>query len=284
MSSAPAQPQHGRLLRFDSVHVAFDEVRALDGVSFDLGAGETRVVLGAAGSGKTTLLKTAIGLVKPDSGSVSLFSQEITHLEEYQLFDIRSQVGVLFQEGGLFDSISVAENVAYPLLNQRRLTVNPAEVDTRVHEALRFVELEHTLEKYPSELSGGMRRRVGIARAVVTDPPLVVYDSPTAGLDPITANTIMELIAKERDVQNTANLIVTQRYQDGQLMANFRYNRNRGQLEPVSRDGSGTDHSANPTHTIFMVMKQGRVVFEGTQAELEEVEDPYVSKFVPKHS
>ena len=152
-----------------------------------------------------------------------------------------------------------------------------------MHEALRFVELEHTLDKYPSELSGGMRRRVGIARAVVTDPPLVVYDSPTAGLDPITANTIMELIAKERDVQNTANLIVTQRYQDGQLMANFRYNRNRGQLEPVSRDGSGTDHSANPTHTIFMVMKQGRVVFEGTQAELEEVDDPYVSKFVPKH-
>ena len=283
MSSASTQPQNALLLRFDNVHLSFDEVRALDGVSFDLSAGETRVVLGASGSGKTTLLKTAIGLIKPDSGSVSLFRQEITHLEEFQLFDIRSQVGVLFQEGGLFDSITVAENVAYPLLNQRKHTVDPAEVDTRVHEALRFVELEHTLDKYPSELSGGMRRRVGIARAVVTDPPLVVYDSPTAGLDPITANTIMELIAKERDVQNTANLIVTQRYQDGQLMANFRYNRNRGHLEPVSHNGGGTDRGLNPTHTIFMVMKEGRVVFEGTQAELEAVNDPYVSKFVPKH-
>ena len=199
-------------------------------------------------------------------------------------FDLRSKVGVLFQEGGLFDSITVAENVAYPLLNQKTQTVPASEVDTRVSDALRFVELEHTLEKFPSELSGGMRRRVGIARAVVSEPPLVLYDSPTAGLDPITATTIMALIAKERDSENTANLIVTQRYQDGQLMANFRYNRTSGHLEPVSGNGGETNHNSNPTRTIFMVMKEGRLVFEGAQADLEASDDPYISKFVAKHS
>jgi phospholipid/cholesterol/gamma-HCH transport system ATP-binding protein len=262
----------------------FDEVVALDTVSFQLRAGETRVVLGAAGSGKTTLLKAAIGLIQPDSGRIFLFDKEITHLQEAQLYRIRSGVGVLFQEGGLFDSITVEENVAYPLLNRTEHVEPLDEIEAKVREALRFVELEQTMEQYPSELSGGMRRRVGIARAVVSEPPLVLYDSPTAGLDPITANTIMALIAKERDSKNTANLIVTQRYQDGQLMANFRYNRNSGHLEPASSNGAGEGLGSNPTHTIFMVMKDGRVVFEGTQHELEASQDVYVQKFVPKHS
>ena len=272
------------LLRFENVGVRFDDVIALQNISFDLHGGETRVVLGAAGSGKTTLLKAAIGLIRVDSGRVYLLGQDITNMPENQLLDLRSQVGVLFQEGGLFDSITVAENVAYPLVNRRVHAMALNEVDTKVQEALRFVELEHTLEQYPSELSGGMRRRVGIARAVVSEPPLVLYDSPTAGLDPITANTIMALIAKERDFQNTANLIVTQRYQDGQLMANFRYNRSSGHLEPVSKNGAGSGPGSNPTHTIFMVMKEGQLAFEGNQAELEASRDPYISKFVPKHS
>jgi len=272
------------LLRFENVGVRFDDVVALQNISFDLHGGETRVVLGAAGSGKTTLLKAAIGLIRVDSGRVYLLGQDITNMQERQLFGLRSQVGVLFQEGGLFDSITVAENVAYPLVNRRVHALPLNQVDTKVEEALRFVELEHTLEQYPSELSGGMRRRVGIARAVVSEPPLVLYDSPTAGLDPITANTIMALIAKERDFQNTANLIVTQRYQDGQLMANFRYNRSSGHLEPVSKNGAGSGPGANPTHTIFMVMKEGQLAFEGSQAELEASRDPYVSKFVPKYS
>jgi phospholipid/cholesterol/gamma-HCH transport system ATP-binding protein len=242
------------------------------------------VVLGAAGSGKTTLLKAAIGLIRPDSGQIFLFGQEITRLQEAQLFHIRAGVGVLFQEGGLFDSVTVEENVAYPLLNRTEHPETLEEAEPRVKEALRFVELEQTLEQYPSELSGGMRRRVGIARAVVSEPPLVLYDSPTAGLDPITANTIMALIAKERDSKNTANLIVTQRYQDGQLMANFRYNRSSGHLEPVSSNGAGEENGSNPTRTIFMVMKDGRVVFEGAQHELEASQDDYVQKFVPKHS
>ena len=271
------------LLRFETVSLNFDETVALDHVSFEMCAGETRVILGAAGSGKTTLLKAAIGLIQPDSGRVYLFDQEITGLKEAQLFDIRSKVGVLFQEGGLFDSITIAENVAYPLLNSRTHAVPLDEVEPKVREALRFVELEQTMEQFPAELSGGMRRRVGIARAVVSEPPLVLYDSPTAGLDPITATTIMALIAKERDSQDIANLIVTQRYQDGQLMANFRYNRTSGHLEPASSNGGAAGQDSDPTHTIFMVMKEGRVVFEGTQHELEASKDEYIQKFVPRY-
>jgi len=284
MSDPHSQPQNDSLLRFENISVHFDDLVALEAISFEMHAGETRVILGAAGSGKTTLLKTAIGLIKPASGRVFLFDRDITDLAERELFAIRSQVGVLFQEGGLFDSITVAENVAYPLVNRKTHALPTAQIDTLVENALRFVELEHTLDKFPSELSGGMRRRVGIARAVVTEPPLVLYDSPTAGLDPITATTIMALVAKERDTQNTANLIVTQRYQDGQLMANFRYNRNRGQLEPVSANGGAASSGPNPSRTVFMVMKEGRVVFEGRQSELEACTDPYVTKFFPKNS
>jgi phospholipid/cholesterol/gamma-HCH transport system ATP-binding protein len=284
MSHPSSPPANTSLLKFEDVNMRFDEIVALDSVSFELCSSETRVVLGAAGSGKTTLLKAAIGLIRPDSGKIYLLGQEITGLKEAQLFHIRSGVGVLFQEGGLFDSVTVEENVAYPLLNRTEHPDTLAEAETKVRAALRFVELEQTLEQYPSELSGGMRRRVGIARAVVSEPPLVLYDSPTAGLDPITANLIMALIAKERDSRETANLIVTQRYQDGQLMANFRYNRSSGHLEPASSNGAGGEHGSNPTRTIFMVMKDGRVVFEGTQHELEASQDDYVQKFVPKHT
>lgn len=277
MAAAPNSANGEFVLKFDNVSLRFDEIAAIDQVSFEMPAGETRVILGAAGSGKTSVLKTALGLIKPDSGRVYLYGRDITDLEERQLFDIRSKVGVLFQEGGLFDSMTVADNVAYPLLNQKARQAPLADVDAKVRNALRFVELEQTLDKFPSELSGGMRRRVGIARAVVTEPPLVLYDSPTAGLDPITANTIMALIAKERDTTNTANVIVTHRYQDGQIMANFRYNPQSGHLERASHNGS---HSSQAKSTVFMVMQEGRLVFEGTQDELESSRDDYVSKFV----
>ena len=174
-------------LRFEDVCLRFGDMVALDHVSFSVEPGQTRVIFGAAGSGKTQILKIAVGLVRPDSGRVFLFDTEITHLKESSLFDMRARVGILFQEGGLFDSMNIAENVAYPLINQRVLQSLTGEggksVDERVSDALRFVELEHTLAKFPNELSGGMRRRVGIARAVVTEPALVLYDSPTAGLD-----------------------------------------------------------------------------------------------------
>jgi len=278
-------PDDSTILRFEDVSLHYDTTVALDHVSFDMHPGQTYVVFGAAGSGKTMLLKVAVGLVRPNSGRVWLFGEEITHLREQNLFDMRARVGILFQEGGLFDSLTVAENVAYPLTNQRVLQHafaggssngnNARSVDERVRESLRFVELEQTLEKFPNELSGGMRRRVGIARAVVSEPALLLYDSPTAGLDPITANTIVALILKERDLRNTATIMVTHRYKDGHLMANFRYNPNSGQVE---RAGGGGDVSQ--VSTKFLVMNEGRLVFEGTEPELQASQDPYVRKFL----
>jgi phospholipid/cholesterol/gamma-HCH transport system ATP-binding protein len=201
----------------------------------------------------------------------------VTDLVEAEWFEIRARMGILFQEGGLFDSLTISENVAYPLLNgptHRRTRQTPNDgVGEKVRETLRFVDLEHTLEKFPSELSGGMRRRVGIARAVVTEPPLVLYDSPTAGLDPITANTIVNLILKERDLRQAAAILVTHRFQDGHLMAKFRYNPSSGRIEAASENGDKT------VKTKFFVMSEGRLVFAGTLAELLVAKDPYVSKF-----
>ena len=262
------------ILRFENVSVAFDGSPALIDVSFQAFAGESRVILGAAGSGKTVLLKIALGLTRPDSGRVFVFGREIDAMRERELMDVRSRIGMLFQESALFDSLTIEENVAYPLENQKAIHCPKADVRPRVVEALEFVELGDTLEKFPSELSGGMRRRVGIARAVVTAPPLVLYDSPTAGLDPITAHTIMTLLIKQRDIARTTTLIVTHRYQDGNLVANFRYNSEQGRLEPA------TDGALRGARTTFMVLREGRLAFEGDQDAVESSNDLYVSKFV----
>jgi len=272
--SPPVSGQQPSLLRFEEVSVAFGaEPPVLDRLSFNVRHGETRIILGAAGSGKTVLLKTAMGLIHPVSGRVFLFDEDVTDKAETELFNIRSKIGMLFQESALFDSMTVAQNVAYPLLNQKAIALPRDQMEPAVRKSLSFVELEQTMEKYPSELSGGMRRRVAIARAVVTNPPLLLYDSPTAGLDPITAHTIMALIVKERDANSTTALVVTHRYQDGNLVANFRYNSNSGRLDPTGPQG---------TNTIFMVMKEGRLVFEGNQTELEACRDSYVTKFVKR--
>ena len=262
------------ILRFDHVSVLSDGAQVLEDVSFTLAAGETRVILGAAGAGKTVLLKTALGLIQPDQGRVSLFNQEITGLREQQLFAIRAQVGMLFQESALFDSMTIAENVAYPLINQVGTRVPDDEVLPRVEAILKDVDLEHTLDKFPSELSGGMRRRVGIARANVTYPKLVFYDSPTAGLDPITANNIMSLVIKQRDQRNTSTVIVSHRLQDGAMMANYRFNSHTGKIERQQHT------AALDQRTKFMVMQKGRLVFEGTEDELHASRDAYVGKFV----
>jgi phospholipid/cholesterol/gamma-HCH transport system ATP-binding protein len=261
------------ILRFDHVSVSFDAVKALEDLSFEAREGESRVILGAAGSGKTVLLKTALGLVKPESGKVYAFGKDLSMMRERDLFEIRSKIGMLFQESALFDSLTIEENVAYPLVNQKSIKCPKKEVHSRVEQALEFVELGGTLEKFPSELSGGMRRRAAIARAVVTEPPLVLYDSPTAGLDPITAHTIIALLIKERDVSQTTTLMVTHRYQDGNLIANFRYNSEQGGLEPA-RNG------ARRAQTVFMVLREGRLIFEGDQDRLEAAADPYIKKFV----
>jgi phospholipid/cholesterol/gamma-HCH transport system ATP-binding protein len=261
-------------LKFEHVTVAFDEKPALEDVSFEVPAGDTRILFGAAGSGKTVLLKTALGLLKPVQGRVYVFGRDITDMQEEELFDVRSKIGMLFQESALFDSMTIEDNVAYPLLNQRSLHSTPAETEERVVDALRFVELEGTLAKFPSELSGGMRRRVGVARAVVTNPPLTLFDSPTAGLDPITAQTIIKLIVKQRDVKHTTTLIVTHRYQNGNLLANYHYEPKTDSLEP-NRNGSRVS-----ARTKFMGFKDGRLIFEDGEEAMEAAKDPYIAKFV----
>lgn len=269
------------IIQMRNVNLQFGASWGLKNVSLDLQPGATFIIFGAAGSGKTTLLKSAIGLVRVDSGEIKLFGEDVTSMDEHELFSLRRRVGILFQEGGLFDSLLVGENVEYPLLNQRSSASDDGQpdlkdIDCRVREALRFVELEHTIDKAPSELSGGMRRRVGIARAMVTNPPLMLYDSPTAGLDPITANTIMAVIAKQRDVQNTASLLVSHRYQDGEIMANFRYDPEKKELLRLSQE----EQLSGANRTRFIVMRAGEIVFFGTRHELEASKDDYVKRFV----
>jgi phospholipid/cholesterol/gamma-HCH transport system ATP-binding protein len=267
------------ILRFEHVSHAYEEIQALDDVSFEIPAGQTRIILGAAGSGKTVLMKTALGLIKPHAGRVFLFGEEITAMKEKHLFALRAKAGILFQESALFDSMTIAENVAYPLENQAAVNCPASDVPARVEEALRQVELGHTLDKKPSELSGGMRRRVGIARANVTSPKLVFYDSPTAGLDPITANNIMSLVIKQRDLRHTTTVLTSHRLQDGVLMANYRWNSAAGKIERTTRADEQSD-----IRVQFMVMHQGRLVFQGSEEQLEASPDPYVSKFVLRQS
>jgi phospholipid/cholesterol/gamma-HCH transport system ATP-binding protein len=272
------------LLALKDVNLKFGETWALRNISLELHPGETRIIFGSAGSGKTMLLKAVIGLVPVDSGEIRLFGEDVTSCKEHELYSLRSRAGFLFQEGGLFDSLSIGQNVEYPLLNRQAAdrknngASSDEEIEARVRDALRFVELEQTYDKFPSEVSGGMRRRVGIARAVVTEPPLVLYDSPTAGLDPITANIIMALVAKERAVRNSASLIVTHRYQDGELMANFQYDAKREELTPV--DGEAAPDDSSESRTKFIVMKEGEIVFFGTRHELESSDDQYVKRFI----
>ncbi len=272
--SAPERPS---ILRLENISLTFDGTeKALDGVSMEMRAGDTKIILGSAGAGKSVMLKIALGLLKPTSGRIHLFGQDVTDYTENQWYEVRGRIGVLFQEGGLFDSLTIEENVAYPLVNRSNKTQE--EVHPHVEEALRFVELAHTLDKFPSELSGGMRRRVGIARAGIADPALLLYDSPTAGLDPITANNIMKLIIQERETRNATSAIITHRFQDGHIMANFRYNSESKRLERIPGD------SPLRLRTRFIVMREGRIVFEGGESELDASTDPYIAKFSMQRS
>ena len=269
--------QDGPILEFQNVNLKYGDNWGLRDVSLSLSPGQTHVFFGSAGAGKTTLLKAVIGLVKIDTGTIRLFGEDVSNCAERDFFRLRSRTGFLFQEGGLFDSLPIGDNVEYPLANQQTADGSidqGTDYESRVREALCFVELEQTFDKFPSELSGGMRRRVGIARAIVTKPPLVLYDSPTAGLDPITANTIMALVAKQRDTDNTASLIVTHRYQDGEIMAKFRYDNEHGELIPL------TDEERAANRTNFIVMKDGAIVFSGSHQQLEASTDSYVRRFI----
>src|SRR6201988_1763007 len=214
-------PAREAAIIFDDVHLAFGDHQLLRGVSFHLPLGETKAIFGVAGSGKSTLLKLALGLLPPDSGRITVLGNEVTQLSEQDMFPLRSRLGMVFQESALFDSLTVRENVAYRLTEEHGIYDD--EIDRRVRETLRFVELEHTLDLFPSELSGGMRRRVAIARAIISHPEVILYDSPTGGLDPVTSNTIVELIMKQRDVYKTSALLVTHRLQDAFTMASHEF-------------------------------------------------------------
>jgi len=207
-------------ITFEDVWVGFDEGQVLRGVTFQVQERETLILLGETGTGKTLTLKMAAGLLAPDSGSVVVLGNEVSEMEEQELLAFRRKVGFVFQEGALFDSMTVGENVAYRL---REDGIGEEEIEPRVREILRFVELEHTVEQLPSELSGGMKRRVSIARALVNKPPVVLYDSPTAGLDPVTSQTIITLILRLRDVFGVTALLATHRLQDGFALANFHF-------------------------------------------------------------
>jgi phospholipid/cholesterol/gamma-HCH transport system ATP-binding protein len=257
---------------FQDVAIAFEDKPVLDGISFRLPRGETKALFGVAGSGKSTILKLSLGLVRPDSGHIYTLGQDITQMKEEDLFELRRRIGIVFQESALFDSLTVRENVAFRLLEEG--DVPEDEVEKRVREALRFVELEHTLDLLPSELSGGMRRRVAIARAIITQPEVLLYDSPTGGLDPVTSNTIIELIVKQRDVYKTRSLLVTHRLQDAFTMANHYFDPKTNRMEPLP---PGT-HGEVPM--AFLILRDGKIIFDGDLRELAHTKDEYIREYI----
>jgi len=256
---------------FEDVSIGFEDLAVLNGVSFELRRGETKVIMGVAGSGKSTILKLCLGLLKPDSGHIYVLGHDITTMTEEELFDLRSKVGIVFQESALFDSLNVRDNVAFRLLEEH---LPAAEVEKRVRESLSFVELESSIDKFPSELSGGMRRRVGIARAIITQPEVLLYDSPTGGLDPITSTTIIELIMKQRDVFKTSALMVTHRLQDAFTLATHVFDPATKHMKPS--DGM----RSQDIRTSFMILREGKAVFEGSAHELGQVQDPYIKVYI----
>jgi phospholipid/cholesterol/gamma-HCH transport system ATP-binding protein len=271
---SPPQPQESPRwdIVFDDVAISFEGKPVLDGVSFRLRRGESKVLLGAAGSGKTTILKLALGLIKPDRGSIDVLGQEVSRMSEEELFGVRRHIGMVFQESALFDSLTVRENVSYRLHEEHDITEDG--IEQRVREALRFVELEKTVDLMPAELSGGMKRRVAIARAMVTRPEILLYDSPTGGLDPVTSTTIIELIVKQRDVYRSTSLMVTHRLQDAFIMTSHYFDRNANQMRLIE---SGSDHSA---HTTALLLHNCRVIFDGTMQELVASQDQYIRDYI----
>src|SRR6267378_4081495 len=266
----------GPAITFEDVWVGFDEGQVLRGVTFQVQERETLILLGETGTGKTLTLKMAAGLLTPNSGSVIVLGNEISEMSEEELLPFRRKIGFVFQEGALFDSMSVADNVAYRLREDR---VPEEEIESRVLEVLRFVELEHTLDFFPSELSGGMRRRVSIARALINRPPIVLYDSPTAGLDPVTSQTIITLILRLRDEYGVTALLATHRLQDGFALANFHFDPATRRVVPNAKNGNG-GAATNTARTRFLVYKDGGIYFEGEPEEIVNSKDPYLKRFL----
>jgi phospholipid/cholesterol/gamma-HCH transport system ATP-binding protein len=270
LTSDPSTP----VVAFEDVSIAFDRKVVLKDISFSVDRGQTFIILGPAGTGKSVLLKLANGLLAPDSGSIRIFGQEIVGAPERDLYKLRAHIGMVFQESALFDSLTVEDNVAYRLNEEH---VPPDEAHRRVVEALKFVELSDAIAKFPSELSGGMRRRVSIARAIITGPDLILYDSPTGGLDPITSTTIIELVMKQRDIEHTTSLIVTHRLQDAFVMATHRFDPSTGGMKPIPKDGP--EHGIDPG-IKFLILDEGSIVFHGTTEELVHSTDPWIKRYL----
>jgi phospholipid/cholesterol/gamma-HCH transport system ATP-binding protein len=265
----PGEP----LIRFENVSIAFEGLPVLSNISFAVDAGQTRVIIGESGSGKTVLLKLAAGLLRPDSGRVVIMGHDLGDMAEVELLDFRRRIGFVFQEGALFDSLDVADNVSFRLREERK---TPQECESRVREALRFVEMEPAYHKFPAELSGGMRRRVSIARALIDQPPIVYYDSPTAGLDPVTSQTIITLILRLRDLSGATSLLATHRLQDAFGLANFVFEPDANRVLPVWEDADGRHFAP----TSVLVIRDGKIYFEGETQELLKSDDPYLRQFL----
>ena len=271
MNAASSEP----VISFEDVHLGFDEGEILRGVSFHVLPRETKVLVGETGTGKTLILKLAAGLLKASSGRVRVLERPLGAMTEAELLPFRREIGFVFQEGALFDSLTVAENVAYRLKEEG---LEEEETEARVREALSFVEMEDAIDKLPDELSGGMRRRVSIARAFVSRPPVVLYDSPTAGLDPITSQTIIILILRLRDTLGVTSLLATHRLQDAFALANYRFDPAQNRVmkaalpELASRNGEPS--------TNFLFLREGKVYFEGGPEAVLESPDAYLQKFL----
>ena len=266
----PPAPEGGPVVALRNVALGFDGPPVIEHVSFSVAPAETRILLGPAGVGKSVLLKLILGLLPPLEGSVELFGEDISHMPEEKLFSLRARAGMVFQEGALFDSLTVRDNVAYQLVQE---AVPDEEIDARVHDALRFVGLEETFALFPSSLSGGMRRRVAIARALINQPQLILYDSPTGGLDPVTSNTIIELIVKQRDVRATPSLLVTHRLQDAFTLCTHRFDSEQGCMVPLPE--GQINHN-----TTFLMLDEGHLIFDGSLHELVHSQNAFVREFL----
>ena len=269
--AVPGEP----LIVFKGVRLGFTEGDVIKGVSFEVSPGETKVLLGESGSGKTLIMKLAAGLVRPDAGRIWVMGREVSAMDERDLLDFRRHLGFVFQEGALFDSMTVADNVSFRL---REEGIDDREIDESVREALRFVEMEPAIDKFPNDLSGGMRRRVSIARALVDKPAVVFYDSPTAGLDPVTSQTIIQLILRGRDSQGVTSILATHRVQDAFGLARYRFDPQSGGVVPSGANRAASREPAPATNVL--VLRGGKVYFEAPAEALLASSDEYLKKFL----
>jgi len=260
-------------VEFRNVHLFFDDEKVLDGISFTVRRGEIKIILSGSGGGKSTILKLILGLLKPDEGTILIDGEDITDYDESQLKPVRDKIGMVFQEGGLFDSLSVYDNVAYRLHEQ---DVAEEDIEREVRLLLRFVNLETEMEKLPNQLSVGMQKRVGIARALVGDPRIVLFDEPTAGLDPPTAATISALIIRMRDLENVASILVTHEMDTVKYITSaFAVVSEKGEVN-VEEEGNQLCLS----NTKILMLREGRVIFSGTNEEFVKSQDRYIHEFI----